>query len=106
MVIDSHKHVGADIMFWLRGDFPYAQHLVRMTRKGGPLGADRWSVFPFVINLSLEIEALRRDAHYRGTPAQEALSDSVCGIVRPNARSRGNRVKGKPGQARKTEKRV
>ena len=60
MIIDSHNHVGADIMFWLRGDFPYAQHLVTMTREGGALGVDRWIVFPFVINLSLEIEALRR----------------------------------------------
>ena len=60
MIIDSHNHVGADIMFWLRGDFPYAQHLVTMTREGGALGVDRWIVFPFVINLSFEIEALRR----------------------------------------------
>jgi predicted TIM-barrel fold metal-dependent hydrolase len=60
MIIDSHNHVGADIMFWLRGDFPYAQHLVTMTREGGALGVDRWIVFPFVINLSLNIEALRR----------------------------------------------
>ena len=60
MIIDSHNHVGADIMFWLRGDFPYAQHLVTMTREGGALGVDRWIVFPFVINLSLQIEALDR----------------------------------------------
>ncbi len=60
MIIDSHNHVGADIMFWLRGDFPYAQHLVTMTREGRSLGVDRWIVFPFVTNLSLEIEALRR----------------------------------------------
>ncbi len=60
MIIDSHNHVGADIMFWLRGDFPYAQHLVTMTREGGALGVDRWIVFPFVINLSLNIEAMRR----------------------------------------------
>ena len=38
MIIDSHNHVGADIMFWLRGDFPYAQHLVTMMREGGALG--------------------------------------------------------------------
>ena len=31
-----------------------------MTREGGALGVDRWIVFPFVINLSLQIEALRR----------------------------------------------
>lgn len=60
MIIDSHNHVGADLMFWLRGDFPYAQHLVTMTREGGALGVERWVVFPFVINLSLQIEALRR----------------------------------------------
>ena len=60
MIIDCHNHVGADFMFWLRGDFPYAQHLITMTREGRALGVDRWIVFPFVINLSLQIEALRR----------------------------------------------
>jgi len=60
MIIDAHNHVGADIMFWLRGDFPYAQDLVTMTRGGAALGVDRWIVFPFVINLSFQIEALRR----------------------------------------------
>ncbi len=59
MIIDCHNHVGADFMFWLRGDFPYAQHLITMTSEGGALGVDRWIVFPFVINLSLKIEALR-----------------------------------------------
>lgn len=60
MIIDCHNHVGADLMFYLRGDFPYAQHLVTMTREGGALGIDRWIVFPFVLNLSLSIEAMRR----------------------------------------------
>src|SRR3954470_574023 len=60
MIIDCHNHVGADLMFYLRGDFPYAQHLVAMTDEGGALGVDRWIVFPFVINLSLDITALRR----------------------------------------------
>src|SRR3954469_13490703 len=60
MIIDCHNHVGADLMFYLRGDFPYAQHLVAMTDEGGALGVDRWIVFPFVINLSLDIPALRR----------------------------------------------
>lgn len=60
MIIDCHNHVGADIMFYLRGDFPYAQHLITMTTEGRALGVDRWIVFPFVINLSLKIEALRR----------------------------------------------
>lgn len=60
MIIDCHNHVGADVMFYLRGDFPYAQHLVAMTDEGGALGVDRWIVFPFVINLSLDIPSLRR----------------------------------------------
>jgi predicted TIM-barrel fold metal-dependent hydrolase len=60
MIIDCHNHVGADLMFYLRGDFPYAQHLVTMTSEGRALGVDRWIVFPFVINLSFNIEALRR----------------------------------------------
>lgn len=59
MIIDCHNHVGSDIMFWLRGDFPYAQHLITMTSEGRALGVDRWIIFPFVINLSLKIEALR-----------------------------------------------
>jgi predicted TIM-barrel fold metal-dependent hydrolase len=60
MIIDCHNHVGADLMFYLRGDFPYAQHLVAMTSEGSALGIDRWIVFPFVVNLSFNIEALRR----------------------------------------------
>ncbi len=60
MIIDCHNHVGADVMFYLRGDFPYAQHLVTMTDEGGALGVDRWIVFPFVINLSFDIASLRR----------------------------------------------
>ena len=60
MIIDCHNHVGADLMFYLRGDFPYAQQLVAMTGEGRALGVDRWIVFPFVLNLSLSIEAMRR----------------------------------------------
>ena len=60
MIIDCHNHVGADLMFYLRGEFPYAQHLVAMTSEGRALGVDRWIVFPFVLNLSLSIEAMRR----------------------------------------------
>jgi predicted TIM-barrel fold metal-dependent hydrolase len=60
MIIDCHNHVGADFMFYLRGDFPYAQHLVAMTDEGGPLGVDRWIVFPFVVNLTFDIASLRR----------------------------------------------
>jgi predicted TIM-barrel fold metal-dependent hydrolase len=60
MIIDVHNHVGADLMFYLRGDFPYAQHLVAMTSEGRALGVDRWVVFPFVTPVSFRIEALKR----------------------------------------------
>ena len=49
MIIDCHNHVGADLMFYLHGDFPYAQHLVTMTSEGRVLGVNKWIVFPFVV---------------------------------------------------------
>ena len=60
MIIDCHNHVGADLMFYLHGDFPYAQHLVTMTSEGRALGVDRWIVFPFVVPIAFRIEALKR----------------------------------------------
>jgi predicted TIM-barrel fold metal-dependent hydrolase len=60
MIIDCHNHIGADLMFYLRGDFPYAQHLVTMTGEGRALGVDRWVVFPFVLPIAFRIEALKR----------------------------------------------
>lgn len=60
MIIDCHNHVGADLMFYLRGDFPYAQHLVTMTSEGRALGVERWVVFPFVVPISFRLEALKR----------------------------------------------
>jgi len=55
MIIDCHNHVGADLLFYLHGDFPYAQQLVAMTDEGGALGVDRWIVFPFVSHLALDV---------------------------------------------------
>jgi predicted TIM-barrel fold metal-dependent hydrolase len=60
MIIDCHNHVGADLMFYLHGDFPYAQHLVAMTREGRALGVSKWVVFPFVVPIVFKIEALKR----------------------------------------------
>lgn len=59
MVIDCHNHIGADLMFYLHGDFPYAQHLVAMHNEGRALGVDRWIVFPFVTYSALDMERLR-----------------------------------------------
>ncbi len=38
MIIDCHNHIGADLLFYLHGDFPYAQQLVQMQQESGPLG--------------------------------------------------------------------
>lgn len=56
MIIDCHNHVGADVLFYLHGDFPYAQHLVAMVEEGSALGIDRWIVFPFVSHGALDIK--------------------------------------------------
>jgi len=58
MIIDCHNHVGTDLLFYLHGDFPYAQHLVAMHDEGRALGVDRWIVFPFVSHLALDVTAL------------------------------------------------
>ena len=60
MIIDCHNHVGADLMFYLHGDFPYAQHLVAMSSEGRALGVARWVVWPFVVPIAFRIEALKR----------------------------------------------
>jgi predicted TIM-barrel fold metal-dependent hydrolase len=59
MIIDCHNHVGADLLFYLHGDFPYAQHLVAMHDEGLALGVERWMVFPFVSHLALDVTAFR-----------------------------------------------
>lgn len=55
ILIDCHNHVGADLLFYLHGDFPYAQHLVAMHDEGRALGIDRWIVFPFVAHVALDV---------------------------------------------------
>ncbi len=69
MIIDCHNHVGTDLLFYLHGDFPYAQHLVAMHDEGRALGVDRWIVFPFVSHTALDVKAFLsneiRDEHNR-----------------------------------------
>ncbi len=55
MIIDCHNHVGADLLFYLHGDFPYAQHLVAMHDEGLALGVDQWIVFPFVSYAAMNV---------------------------------------------------
>jgi predicted TIM-barrel fold metal-dependent hydrolase len=56
MLIDCHNHIGADLLFYLHGDFPYAQQLVAMHDEGRALGVDRWIVFPFVSYSAMQLD--------------------------------------------------
>jgi predicted TIM-barrel fold metal-dependent hydrolase len=59
MLIDCHNHVGADLLFYLHGDFPYAQQLVQMMQEGGALGITHWVVFPFVSYAAMDVAKFR-----------------------------------------------
>ena len=59
MIIDCHNHIGADMLFYLHGDFPYAQQLVDMTLQGGALGVTHWIVFPFVSYAAMDVSKFR-----------------------------------------------
>ena len=47
------------MLFYLHGDFPYAQQLVDMTRVGGSLGITHWIVFPFVSYAAMDVTRFR-----------------------------------------------
>lgn len=59
MLIDCHNHLGADLLFYLHGDFPYAQQLVQMQTEGGALGVTHWIVFPFVSYVAMDVTRFR-----------------------------------------------
>lgn len=59
MIIDCHNHIGADLLFYLHGDFPYAQQLVQMQQESRPLGVTHWIVFPFVSYAAMDVSKFR-----------------------------------------------
>src|SRR6185295_17565644 len=59
MLIDCHNHIGADLLFYLHGDFPYAQQLVAMTQEGAALGVTHWIAFPFVSYAAMDVTKFR-----------------------------------------------
>ena len=59
MLIDCHNHIGADLLFYLHGDFPYAQQLVQMQQESLPLGVTHWIVFPFVSYAAMDVSKFR-----------------------------------------------
>ena len=79
MIIDCHNHVGADVIFYLRGEFPYSQQLANLTHEARTQGVDRWIVFPFVFNLSLDLSAmLRGELLYGGTERVPYALENRC----------------------------
>jgi predicted TIM-barrel fold metal-dependent hydrolase len=58
-IIDCHNHVGVELLHYLHGDFPYAQHLEVLVREGREQGVRRWIVFPMVSHIALNIGAMR-----------------------------------------------
>jgi predicted TIM-barrel fold metal-dependent hydrolase len=52
MRIDCHNHLGVDLLFYLHGDFPYAQDLPTLVADGARHGVTHWIAFPMVSNLS------------------------------------------------------
>jgi predicted TIM-barrel fold metal-dependent hydrolase len=60
MRIDCHNHLGVDLLFYLHGDFPYAQHLVDMVQNGRALGITHWIAFPFVSYAAFDMAKLQR----------------------------------------------
>src|SRR5215218_3523640 len=67
MLIDCHNHLGADLLFYLHGDFPYAQQLVQMQTESAPLGVTHWIVFPFVSYAAMDVTGFRSGEVRTGT---------------------------------------
>jgi predicted TIM-barrel fold metal-dependent hydrolase len=70
MLIDCHNHLGADLWFYLHGDFPYAQQLVQMQSESLPLGVTHWIVFPFVSYAAMDVTGFRSGEVRTGTGTQ------------------------------------
>jgi predicted TIM-barrel fold metal-dependent hydrolase len=58
-LIDGHTHVGVDLLFYLRGHYPYAQDWSTLASQGAAAGIDRFVVFPMVTHLAFDIASLR-----------------------------------------------
>jgi hypothetical protein len=60
MLIDCHNHLGADLLFYLHGDFPYSQQLVADdSRRAGRSASRTGSRFPFVSYAAMDVTKFR-----------------------------------------------
>lgn len=58
-LIDVHTHIGVDILFYLKGYYPYAQDWPTLVDRGRAFGLSRFVVFPMISNFSLSIAGMR-----------------------------------------------
>lgn len=67
-IIDCHNHIGAELLFYLHGDHPYAQDIPAMVENTGAQRITDWVVFPFVTNVSFEFAGFQ-DGEVRFNPS-------------------------------------
>jgi len=58
-LIDAHSHIGADLMFYLNGWYPYALDWATLSRMAHDGGIGRVAVFPMVTNVAMNIAGLK-----------------------------------------------
>lgn len=56
-LIDGHTHIGTDLLFYLRGYYPYCLDWASLVRLGEANGIGRFVVFPMVSNLSMDLSS-------------------------------------------------
>lgn len=60
MIIDCHNHLGTDLLFYLHGDFPYAQDVPTLERDANYAGVSHFLVFPMVSYAAMDVDALKQ----------------------------------------------
>ena len=57
--IDAHTHLGADLLFYFGGGYPYALDLPQLVAEGRRNGLDRWVAFPMPTYAGLALPRLK-----------------------------------------------
>ena len=60
LLIDAHTHVGTDLLFYLRGHYPYALDWPALVEQGEASGIGKFVVFPMASHLGLNVSELRQ----------------------------------------------
>ncbi len=59
-LIDAHTHIGADLLFYLQGHYPYALDWPTLVEQGEQFGIGKFVVFPTVSHLGLNVSDFRQ----------------------------------------------